>query len=144
MYHGLDNRYLYVAYQLTCSFVNATGKHVTCTGTGFFVRTNNDNKVLVTNRHVLDLEYADAKYAGFRLRNLRVSGKTNDPSSGLPEIDRECTVLGGTLEYSKVPQNDIACLIDPSVTTLDGSRMDIDYWISQYLYQLRVTPPYSR
>ena len=81
MYHGLDNRYLYVAHQLTCSFVNATGKHVTCTGTGFFVRTNNDNKVLVTNRHVLDLEYADAKYAGFRLRNLRVSGKTSDPSS---------------------------------------------------------------
>ena len=93
MFHGLDNRHLYSAYQLTCSFVNGTGKDITCTGTGFFVRTNDDKAVLVTNRHVLDPEFADTKYAGFRLQQLRITGKADDPSSGLPEIDLECTVI---------------------------------------------------
>ena len=133
MYHELDNRHLYSAYQLTCFFVNGTGKDITCTGTGFFVRTKHHKQVLVTNRHVVDLEYADAKYAGFKLRQLRVTGKADDSSSGLPELDRECIVHECTLKYSTVPQNDIACLTDLSVIISDGSSMDIDYWIPQKL-----------
>ena len=66
MFHGLDNRYLYAAYQLTCTFVNDTGKRVTCTGTVFWVRTDDNKMILVTNRHVLDLAFGDATYAGFK------------------------------------------------------------------------------
>ena len=133
MFHSLDNRHLYTAYQLTCTFVDGTSKDVTCTGTGFFVRTNSQKMVLVTNRHVLDLEFAGVKYAGFKLQQLRVYGKADDPSSGLPDISRECVVIGGTLKYSAVFENDIACLVDLSVTTMDGSSMAVDYWVSQDL-----------
>lgn len=138
MFHGLDNRYLYAAYQLTCTFIDGTGEQVICTGTGFFVRTNNQDIVLVTNRHVLDPAFVDAKCAGWTLRELRVSGKTNDSTSGLPEINRECIVTGRALKYSKVPQNDIVCLVNPSVTTIDGfPNMDVEYWISQDLVATR-------
>ena len=85
MFHGLDNRYLYVAYQLKCVLANGIGKQITWTGTGFFLRTNNHEMVLVTNRHILDPGFAGAKYAGFKLQQLHVSGKSNDPSSGLPK-----------------------------------------------------------
>ena len=134
MFHGLDNRYLYVAYQLTCTFVDPTGNKITCTGTGFWVRANDNKMILVTNRHVLDLESADVKYAGFKLHQLRVSGKANDPSSGLPDVNCECLIVGGDLKHSKIPENDIACLVNPSVITLDGSpAMNIEFWISHDL-----------
>ena len=134
MFHGLDNRHLYAAYRLACSFIDGRQIEITCTGTGFFVQTNNDQLVLITNRHVLDPGFSSMKYAGFRLQELRIFGKANDPSSGLPEIDKECVVKSCTLKYSEVRENDIACLGDLSVAPIDGSfSMDIDYWLPQEL-----------
>ena len=63
MFHGLDNRLLYVAYQPSCTFTSGVGDPVTCTGTGFWVRTADSILALVTNRNVLDIEFADSKYA---------------------------------------------------------------------------------
>ena len=134
MFHGLDNRHIYAAYQLTCTFVNDTGKRVTCTGTGFWVRTNDNKMILVTNRHVLDLEFGDATYAGFKLQQLRVSGKANDPLSGLPDVSCECLVIAQDIKFSKIPENDIACLVNPPVITHDGfPSMVIDFWITRHL-----------
>ena len=70
MFHGLDNRFLYSAYQLVCTFINDTGDKVTCAGTGFWVKDQNSQLILVTNRHVLDIAFADSQYAGFTLRQL--------------------------------------------------------------------------
>ena len=128
MFHGLDNRFLYSAYQLVCTFINGTGDKITCAGTGFWVKDQNSQLILVTNRHVLDIAFADSQYAGFTLRQLRVSGKAADPSSGLPDIDQEWVADHSLIKYSNVPQNDIACLPAPAVINSPTS-IKIDYWI---------------
>ena len=133
MIHGLDNRFLYAAYRLSSTFADAAGNNITCTGTGFWVKTGDDKLVLVTNRHILDIEFANPKYAGFTLQKLHVSGKSKDPSSGLPDIDQECLVIldKGRIRYSKIHENDVACLVDPPVIKIgDSNRMYIEYPIN--------------
>ena len=135
MFHGLDNRFLYSAYQLHCTFANASGEKVNCTGTGFWMRNRDANLVLITNRHVLDLEYMNPKYAGFSLRELIVSGKANASSSDLPEVDQKWTVDHSQVKYSTVPENDIACLVNPRSVAIDGSsNIRLDYWIGRELF----------
>ena len=133
MFHGFDNTYLYTAYRLTSTFVDNLGNVESGTGTGFFVKPKDGDVVLVTNRHVVDIEFFDAKYAGFKLRQLRVSGKDIDPSSGQPDITDECTVHDGTLKYSTIPENDIACLVNLSVCSAADSNLTIRYLIPQEL-----------
>ena len=89
MFHGLDNRFLYSAYQLVRTFINGTGGEVTCRGTGFWVQDKNSLLTLLTNRHVVDIGFVDSQYAGFTLRQLRVSSKAADPSAGLPDVDQD-------------------------------------------------------
>ena len=128
MFHGLDNRFLYSAYQLVCTFINGIGGEVTCRGTGFWVQDKNSLLTLVTNRHVVDIAFADSQYAGFTLRQLRVSGKAADPSSGLPDIDQDWVADHSLIKYSNVPENDIVCLQAPAVVN-SSSSIRINYAI---------------
>lgn len=133
MFHGLDNRYLYSVHHLSCTFANTAGAQLTCAGTGFWVPNAASKPSLVTNRHVLDLEYADPKYAGYTLQQLVVSGKAAD-TLGQPNIDQRWVVNHSNVKYSSTPENEIACLIDPAVATIDGSsNTTIEYWIGRDL-----------
>ena len=134
MFHGLDNRYLYSAYQLSCTFADSAGDQLSCTGTGFWVPNKHSKLILVTNRHVLDIEYADPKYAGFTLSKLIVTGKPTDASTGQPDVDQRWVLDHSRIKYSNIAQNDIACLVDPSVATIDGSsNPTVEYWIGRDL-----------
>ncbi|MDE2668236.1 MAG: trypsin-like peptidase domain-containing protein [Chloroflexota bacterium] len=138
MFHGLDNRHLYTAYRLTCTLADNAGQTLNSAGTGFFVRTNDDHVVLVTNRHVVDPGFAEPKYAAFKLRTIHISGKANDPSSSLPSVDQGFVLTGWTVEYSNIPENDIVCLVNISGANSDGSPdMTIDYWVPQDLLATR-------
>lgn len=121
MFHGLDNRFLYSANQPHCTFANASGGKVICTRTGFWMRNSDANFVLITNRHVLDIEYMDPRYEGFSLRELIVSGKANASASALPEDDQKWIVDHSQVKYSTIPQNDIACLVNLRSAAIDGS-----------------------
>ena len=134
MFHGLDNRFLYSAYQISCTFANDDGAQVNCTGTGFWVRSSDSPLILVTNRHVVDLEYTNPRYAGYKLHNMTVSGKAQEETSGLPNIDQTFVVYHSGLKFSKTRENDIACLTVRSVVSLDGSpNTKIDYFIDREL-----------
>ena len=120
MYHGLDNRFLYSAYQLHCIHANDAGQLIECSGTGFWLQNNDASPILVTNRHVVDLEYADCKYAGFRLQKLVVSGKAIDKSSGRPDIPVSLEAVQLKANFSDSPENDVACLEILRYFTTDG------------------------
>ena len=115
MYHGLDNRYLYSAYRITTKFTSEINEPKTGHGTGFWVKNNHSQLVLVTNRHVVDPEYGELKRQGYRLNHMAVSGKCNVPPSELPDINVIFEVIAPNVQYSKVYQNDIACIVDPQV-----------------------------
>ena len=133
MFHGLDNRFLYSAYQLVCTFISGKGDKVRCAGTGFWVQSDESKLALVTNRHVLDLGFADPQYAGYSLQQLRVLGKGTDVASGLPSIDIDLQVIidRTRISYSSVPENDIACLIEPAVASTKGSSDIIPYHLDK-------------
>ena len=70
MFHGLDNRYLYSAYRITTEFTSEFNEPTAGHGTGFWVMTNHSQLALVTNRHVVDPQYADLKDRGYQLKRL--------------------------------------------------------------------------
>ena len=139
MFHGLSNQFLYSAHHLHCIFENRRGYQHSCTGTGFWMRDSDSRFVLITNRHMLDVEYVDSKYAGFNIRRLIVSSKVKDPSSGLPNIDQKLLVDCSNIKYLIVYENDIACLINPSVSSMDGaSTVTLDNWINHDLFATKI------
>ena len=130
MFHGLDNRYLYSAYRITTEFTSEFNEPTAGHGTGFWVMNNHSQLALVTNRHVVDPEYADLKNRGYQLKRLVVSGKYNVTPSELPDINVIFEVVVPNVHYSEVYQNDIACIVDPQVKVDIGSpTAKIDFFI---------------
>ena len=130
MFHGLDNNFLYSAYQITSEFTSEFNEPTTVRGTGFWVMTNQSQLALVTNRHIVDPEYADLNNRGYQLNRLGVSGKCNVPPSELPDIDVIFEVVDPDVHYSEVYQNDIACIFDPQVKGVIGSpTAKIDFFV---------------
>ncbi|MXX95387.1 MAG: trypsin-like peptidase domain-containing protein [Gammaproteobacteria bacterium] len=135
MFHGLDNRFLYSAYQIHSTFVNIEGDQKWCSGTGFWMKDRDSKMILITNRHVLDIAYSDNENVGYSLQNLVVSGKAISHCSKRPEIDQKWSVDISQIKLSKDGKNDIACLIHPTVTAFQGSEEQvIDYWIPRDLF----------
>ena len=134
MLHGLDNRYLYAAYQLDCTFSNDSGRVIDGAGTGFFVRNRYGKQCLVTNRHVVDIAFNCPRYQGFKLRNVYVSGKRLDKATELPDVDERSEIVKPNLRYSSIPQNDIVCMIDPTIRMAAGQpAMTIDFFLDHDL-----------
>ena len=132
MFHGLDNRYLYSAYRITTEFASEFNEPKTGYGTGFWVMTNQSQLALVTNRHVVDPEYAGLKNQGYQLKRLVVSGKCNVPPSELPDINVTFEVVAPNVHYSEVYQNDIACIVDPQVQVkgeISSYAAKIDFFV---------------
>lgn len=129
MFHGLDNSFLYSAYRITTEFTSEINEPTAGDGTGFWVMTNQSQLALVTNRHVVDPEYADLKNRGYQLKRLIVSGKCNVPPSKLPDIDVIFEVVDPDVHYSEVYQNDIACIFNPRVKADIGSPTTIDFFV---------------
>ena len=129
MFHGLDNSFLYSAYRITTEFTSEINEPTAGDGTRFWVMTNQSQLALVTNRHVVDPEYADLKNRGYQLKRLIVSGKCNVPPSKLPDIDVIFEVVDPDVHYSEVYQNDIACIFNPRVKADIGSPTTIDFFV---------------
>lgn len=129
MFHGLSNQYLYSAYQIICAFTSEFNEPIKCSGTGFWVMCNDSKLALVTNRHLLDPEYAGLKGQGYKLDRLIVSGKSNDQSSGLPDTDMIFEIVSPLVRYPTKYQNDIACIVDPKVKPHPSSDTRIDFFI---------------
>jgi hypothetical protein len=116
MYHGLSNSFLYSAYQALCTFEDDIRKEKTITGTAFFILNGCGKVCLITNRHIVDLNYKarNGKYVKFALKQVVVRGKAKDRESGLPLNDQVLQIEHDTILFSDVYENDIACIIEPN------------------------------
>ena len=63
MCHPLPREWLLATNKIEVGFYNATGT-VSGHGSGFWVRKESGEVVLVTNRHVFDIVYKDRKHRG--------------------------------------------------------------------------------
>ena len=128
MMHGLSNTFLYTAKRVITLWNTNVGQ-VENSGTGFFINKG-DVLYLITNRHVVDLPYADPQYIGATLIGCRCEGYESVRKDSLPSVYTTIHIKNyNKFVFPTNQNNDIACLKDPE--SIDGSpskiSLPIDY-----------------
>lgn len=115
MFHEPDKNFLYSSYMVETEHRDTRGTIKTGRASAFLLEVGKGMPWLVTNRHVLDLDYRQriAKYKDFSLTQLRVTGRRADDSTYTFRFHPEAR----TYVHSD-PQNDVI-LIEGRVY-LDG------------------------
>jgi Trypsin-like peptidase domain len=120
MNHGLNITNLYTANRIRSVFVDSCGKQKEISGTCFFVSKVKDGKItfvsLITNRHCVDLDYNQRtpKYKDYSLKEIEVTIKLNNETTGLPTVENKLKVINlqGFIFHSN-EANDVTCLNNP-------------------------------
>lgn len=112
MLHGLSNEFLYSAKRIV-TYWNTSKGLIESTGTGFFVRKDNDI-YLITNRHVVELTYAHPEYDGAVLKHFLIEGYECAEVGKLPSQYSTLAIKNAN-DFVVHPNrfNDIACLKNP-------------------------------
>lgn len=109
MLHGLNNTFLYSAKKLIAVWVHETDA-VELRGTGFFINKESE-LILVTNRHVVEPGYSDAKYQGYQVKSIRCESLDfEDESPTTPKLSVAYIQNWNEFVFHSNPYNDIACL----------------------------------
>jgi hypothetical protein len=133
MNHGLNNTFLYTACRLTSIFkCQETGKPIPRPGTAFFVTNKMGQVCLVTNRHLVDIDYNEStpKYKNFVLTSLIIDNRQDDSETGLPTKIIELELENfNELRFSETYENDIACIVGVKITGSESKEIafPIDY-----------------
>ncbi|MBX2960074.1 MAG: trypsin-like peptidase domain-containing protein [Flavobacteriales bacterium] len=132
--YGLPNDYLCTAKRIICVFLDKNKKRKEISGTCFFVKNNNDKLCLITNRHIVDINYKEetSKFKDFELFKIFIQCKSKNAQTGLPTEDTELLILNHLeLKLPTNQDNDIACLIEPQVFNQTNPLLQtfIDFWI---------------
>jgi len=111
MYNEPPPNFLYSAYLLKAKFVHTDGTPKEISGTGFVLAIKNNLSVIVTNRHVIDINYrrADLKYKDFSLQGLSITGRRADDTTYTFTLHHEAKAF-----FSNHIENDVV-LIEPRV-----------------------------
>jgi hypothetical protein len=83
MFHQPPLNFLYSAYFLQTKFTSPDGTSIERSGTGFVLSAKENLPVIVTNRHVLDIDYLEPtpKYKDFKLDELSITGRRSDDTA---------------------------------------------------------------
>jgi hypothetical protein len=132
MNHGLNNTFLYSAYRIETSFVNdKTGKKEQFTGTCFFIRSQNNEMLLITNRHCIDISFKDkyGKYTDYKIERVKIIGKNENPQTGLPNLTDEFFLLNVKTILPLNDKDDIVCLKSLKILNPKGGDVTIRFFI---------------
>lgn len=132
MDHGLNNDILYSACRVDVGFTDDLGKTRNGSGTAFFIKNAKGDICLITNRHVVDIDYKEktAKYKDFKLTSIVVHVKDVDPSTGLPTIDNSFSITNfKDVNYHATRENDVACIKILQVMSLTARQPNLEYFI---------------
>ena len=134
MFHGITAEVLYCVSRITSVFTDPLGTEIKKEGTSFSLNDVKGRDAIVTNAHMLDLNYGqkDSKYKDFRWTGsmLERIGKDAD---GLPNKPMKFWVPAthnSVLRHSNA-ENDVAVIFAPQVMNLDRSvNRSVDYCVS--------------
>ena len=133
MDHGLNNDFLCAACKIEAHFEDDLKTSKGISGTAFFVKNAKGEICLLTNRHVVDLDYKQktAKYKNFKLTRVVVYNKEKNKITGLPTEENKLIIVNHKdFIYSNI-ENDVACLRNIQVIEASGKRpLAINYWIA--------------
>jgi len=139
MIHGLNNTFLYAAKKIITICSNGTATE-SFRGTGFFIQKDTDF-FFVTNRHVVEPGYADAKYKGFNLVEFKIESYETFDANKLPCTLKSASVVNlSDFKFDQNENNDVACIRNPQFVggmTINApipySMVATDEWITQKL-----------
>ena len=108
MFAPPPREFIYTAYKLDVIFADDLGQEKSCYGTGFLLAAE-ETVVLVTNRHVVDLDYdaPDRRYTRFAIKLLRLHGRGGDDKRYELELDHR-----QPFAFPDARENDLACLVN--------------------------------
>lgn len=121
MYAPPPRQLLYLAYKLEVEFADSIGTSKLGSGTAFLLASG-DSPILVTNRHVVDLDYTapDTRYKDFRLVKMTLHGRSADDSRYSIELAPSNAFL-----YHQAKENDVACLINFQARNLPNQNFKL-------------------
>ena len=128
MFSRIPENRLYCAWRIKTTFQNDLGKKIEGHGTCFFVHNSHKEECLVTNRHIIDLNYKsqDRKYKGFNLVQIEVFGKKQN-GQNLPDIDCKVLFFDFRILTSQKNENDIAILKDLRALNNHEYTSEVDF-----------------
>ncbi len=108
MVFGINNNFLYAVTHLRVVFAKGINE-VAFEGTGFFVKKDKE-LYLITNRHVIDLEYKDAgnRYSGYKLRTISFDARRFDEQNSRA-VTQNYVISRPTYKFASDLYDDIAC-----------------------------------
>lgn len=82
MFHEPPEVFLYTSYSINTQFAHSDGTMIAGSATGFILEVAPKDPWIVTNRHVIDIDYRQPtpKYKDFRLSHLSITGRRPDDS----------------------------------------------------------------
>lgn len=123
MNYGLSNDHLCSASRIETHFEDDIGTRKAGAGTAFLVKIKKGEICLVTNRHVVDLDYnhKTPKYKNFKLKQVLLHNNEKDTQTGLPTDSNDLLILNcNEFIYSDKYENDIACLRNIKALDIKG------------------------
>lgn len=139
MTHGLNNSFLYAAKKIIVRWTDGTNQ-IELRGTGFFVEKDSEI-FFVTNRHVVEPGYSNAKYKGFTVTEFIVESFESVDATGIPIAVKAASITNWmSFKYHPNEHNDVACLKDPRsvggmtiISPIAYSMLASEEWLSQKL-----------
>ncbi len=132
MNHGLNNDFLCAACKIEVHFEDDLKTRKAGSGTAFFVKNSKGEICLITNRHVIDLDYKQptAKYKNFKLVQVIVHNKEKDKATGLPTDSNDLLILNhNEFVFSGKTENDVACLRNIKAVDIKGKNPTVSFWL---------------
>lgn len=83
MFHEPPKQFLYAAYKVEAEYSDKIGTKKLCVATAFILEVGKGIPWIITNRHVIDLDYkkSTAKYKDFELSGLNITGRRPDDTT---------------------------------------------------------------
>ena len=136
MHHALSNDVLYAASKIQVEFIDDLNALKIVGGTAFFVMNKKKELCLITNRHVIDLNYKQqtSKYKNYKISKVIVNNKIHDNNNHLPSKSCDLIIINfDDFEPSEKYENDVACLRNIKAIDINGIEPIISYWLDYTL-----------
>ncbi|MCA5005825.1 hypothetical protein [Sphingobacterium bovistauri] len=128
MFSRIPEDRLYCAWRIKTTFKDDLGKTLNGSGTCFFVKNSMDEVCLVTNRHLIDVDYKkpNSDYKEFKLITIEAFGKKRNIEN-MPDID--CKVMFYSFKILTSPkyENDVEVLKELRAYNDEEYTANVDY-----------------
>lgn len=105
MFNEPSDEFFYASYKVEAKYVDKQDTQINFTATAFILDAGNGIPFIVTNRHVVDIDYrqSTAKYKDFKLESFSITGRRSDDTTYSLKLHEDTKIY-----FHENYENDIA------------------------------------